>query len=327
MPDIQDLSEAKRALLEKYLRGEVGSTALPSQAQSSPLVIQTPTEPVAVVTEVASATKQENRAPVILLKPGGSKRPIFYFHVHWIGGAFYCFNMAQQFGEDQPFYVFEPYRIDGLSATNYPSLEKMAADYLETMRSVQPEGPYTMVGFCGGGLIAFEIARQLRAGGEKTELLVLIEPLAGPARRRLIWPKFFRNLIGNMGKFLHLSPEQQFNFFLFCRHFYLSFRYQQEYRREKDFRFWPDMQILHKDWMAKFVWIISKYTPEEYPDKATFFWSEEIPEQRRLGWGTGSNAREIEVHIVPGTHDTCRTDYLSALTDELKQCLEKAREL
>ncbi|HEY0754796.1 MAG TPA: hypothetical protein VGD98_12610, partial [Ktedonobacteraceae bacterium] len=96
MPDIQDLSEAKRALLEKYLRGEVGSTALPSQAQSSPLVIQTPTEPVAVVTEVASATKQENRAPVILLKPGGSKRPIFYFHVHWIGGAFYCFNMAQQ---------------------------------------------------------------------------------------------------------------------------------------------------------------------------------------------------------------------------------------
>ena len=82
-----------------------------------------------------------------------------------MGGAFYCFNMAHYLGKDQPFYVFEPYKIDGLSIAQLPGLEKMAADYLETIRRIQPEGPYLMGGFCGGGLIAFEIAHQLQAMG------------------------------------------------------------------------------------------------------------------------------------------------------------------
>lgn len=324
MPDIQDLSEAKRALLEKYLRGEMGNTqatATPSPVSSTPVS----TEAAKSSIEEPPPLKRETRAPVVPLQSKGSKRPIFYFHVHWVGGAFYCFNMAQQFGEDQPFYVFEPYQVDGLTMEEYPSLETMAADYLETMRSVQPEGPYIMIGFCGGGLIAFEIAKQLHAKGEETDLVVLIEPRAGPAPRRLIWPKIFRSLISGFGKILRLNQDQRFNIFLFCRHFYLTFRYPKQYRREKDYSFWPNVEVLRRDWIAKFVWTIAAYEPGEYPGKATFFWAQEIPSQRRLGWGQGSNAREVEIHIVPGTHETCRTDHLSEMTDELKKCVEKVQ--
>ena len=52
--------------------------------------------------------------------------------------------------------------------------------------TVQPEGPYLLGGFCGGGLIAFEMAHQLRTQGQAVDLLVLIEPRAGPAPLRLI---------------------------------------------------------------------------------------------------------------------------------------------
>jgi len=39
----------------------------------------------------------------------------------------------------------------------------MARDYLAEIRSLQAEGPYTVLGECGGGLIAYEIAQQLRS--------------------------------------------------------------------------------------------------------------------------------------------------------------------
>ena len=89
------------------------------------------------------------------------------------------------------------------------------------------------------------------------------------------------------------------------------------------FSFFPKIELLHKDWMAKFVWTISKYNPTDYQGKATYFWAEELPGQRRLGWGKGSNATECEIHIIPGTHDSCRTDHLSEMTAELKSCLER----
>jgi hypothetical protein len=74
--------------------------------------------------------------------------------------------------------------------------------------------------------------------------------------------------------------------------------------------------------MAKFVWTISAYQPGLYEGKATFFWYEEITSERRQGWGRGSNAREVEIHIIPGTHDSCRITYLPDLTREIQKCLE-----
>ncbi|MEM7518082.1 MAG: thioesterase domain-containing protein, partial [Planctomycetota bacterium] len=64
--------------------------------------------------------------------------------------------------------------VDGKS-TPHESFEEMAASYLAEMRLVQPEGPYYLGGFSGGGIVAYEIARQLRAGGEKVGCLVLLD--------------------------------------------------------------------------------------------------------------------------------------------------------
>ncbi len=74
----------------------------------------------------------------------------------------------------------------------------MAARYIAAIRRVQPEGPYQLGGFCFGGVVAFEMARQLKAAGEHVALLAIIEgsaprrfheppPLWQPQRLALVW--------------------------------------------------------------------------------------------------------------------------------------------
>jgi thioesterase domain-containing protein len=87
----------------------------------------------------------------------------------------YCYiPLARQLGSSQPFYAFEPPGVDG----NEPpmrSVEALAARYLADLRTAQPEGPYFIGGFCIGGIVAFELARQLKTGGQDVALLALLE--------------------------------------------------------------------------------------------------------------------------------------------------------
>lgn len=56
------------------------------------------------------------------------------------------------------------------------SLTALAAAYLDGIRRVQARGPYRIAGFSKGGLVAFELAQQLKRQGEQVELLFLLEP-------------------------------------------------------------------------------------------------------------------------------------------------------
>ena len=58
----------------------------------------------------------------------------------------------------------------------------MAARHVAELRKVQPHGPYRLAGFCVGGIIAFEMARQLRAAGEAVDRLIIVDSSATNAR-------------------------------------------------------------------------------------------------------------------------------------------------
>jgi thioesterase domain-containing protein len=56
----------------------------------------------------------------------------------------------------------------------------MAACYVEEIRKVQPEGPYFLSGRCFGGVVAFEMAQQLLAHGQRTAFLGMIDTIFPP---------------------------------------------------------------------------------------------------------------------------------------------------
>jgi hypothetical protein len=318
--DTPHLSSAKRALLEKYLQG--------ARAQAGGMA--SPAIPASVQETTGTASI---RPPVVAVQPGGSRRPLFYLHIHAEGGAFYCFNLAQVLGSDQPLYVLEPFRSAELRALS--SFEALAEAYVAAMRAIQPEGPYQLVGFCGGGLIAFEMAHQLHALGQQVDLLVMIEPRAGPDLFRMLGPRVVCGLVARAGSVLRLRPGRRLDAFLSLLHLYRLLRVRMlhpaYYRNMRasgmlDLPLLPKADLLHRNWLGIFVWLTSQYRPRPYPGKITYLWSRGEPSNRRAGkWGRVTKAQEVEIQFIPGTQTTCRTEHLHDLAEHLRLCLARAQ--
>lgn len=326
MPDLPELTEAKRALLEKYLRGEISMNGeAKSEAQNNGTAASAaPPEPTIPVTppSLPVAENDSLRVPVVPICSSGSKRPLFYSHVHVDGGAFYCFTLADRLGPDQPFYILDPYRFD--SDVIPATLEAIATAYIESMRTVQPHGPYQLSGFCGGGLIVFEMAHQLRKQGEDVDLLLLIEPVdgPGPATYRMILRTVAGRFIRRISKLFRIPAQRQLNWFLRIRHYYLLLRYP-AYRERNQSWFNPSTKMLYQDWIGIFVWLISAYHPQKYQGKVTYFWAEEEFLSRKEWRGKQVEAVEREMIMIPGDHWSCRTDYLHKYADQLYKTLNE----
>ena len=125
-------------------------------------------------TAVASATASDRSFRSLVTIQRGAER-IPFFCVHGAGGNVLNFrDLSVAMGRTQPFYGLQARGIDGL-LTPHHSIEEMAIAYLEEVRVVQPHGPYVLGGYSGGGLVAYEMARQLTAVGESVALVVLID--------------------------------------------------------------------------------------------------------------------------------------------------------
>lgn len=108
---------------------------------------------------------------LVVIQPVGTALPIFA--VPGVGGNVLAFaRLAMQLGREQPFYGLQTIGLDGRQVPLI-SVREIASRYLEEIRSVRPEGPYIILGTCTGGVIAFEIAQQLKCAGQAVELLIL----------------------------------------------------------------------------------------------------------------------------------------------------------
>ena len=133
---------------------------------------------------------------LIPIQSDGSKPP--FFCVHGFGGSVLGYiDLAEQLGSDQPVYGLEASGFDG-TAEQDKSIEEMASRNINTMRTLQPSGPYRIGGYCMGGVVAYEMARQLEAQGQEVALVAIMEgfppiqqnkdlPLIHPRRLTAIW--------------------------------------------------------------------------------------------------------------------------------------------
>ncbi|SIT65550.1 amino acid adenylation domain-containing protein [Burkholderia sp. b14] len=125
---------------------------------------------------------QENSFSVLLpLKPTGSRPVIFCIHPGF-GLSWSYMGLSNYLHPDQPLYGLQARGFDGTSPLA-STLDEMVSDYLGQMRRVQPQGPYCLLGWSFGGIVAHSMAVRLEHQGEKVTLLALLDstPFAGKA--------------------------------------------------------------------------------------------------------------------------------------------------
>ena len=114
-----------------------------------------------------------SQSVVFPVQPDGSRTPFFCCGFH--GGPVFL-PLARRLGSDQPLLAIDPTLLHISMLSTSLTMEDIAACLVKQVREIQPYGPYCLGGFCAGGLMAYEMARQLVESGHQVALLALFEP-------------------------------------------------------------------------------------------------------------------------------------------------------
>jgi thioesterase domain-containing protein len=281
------------------------------------------------------------------IQPLGDRAPLFCIHA--IGGeVLYYYRLARELGTDQPLYGLQARPIDGKtrpSAAPQITIEELAAEYLNAVRSCQPVGPYFLAGHSFGGVVAFEMARQLTASGEDVALLALLDqPVsagdeAAEVDTAAVIGDLVRYLARGQGRTVELDADALRG---------LSIDHQLERGLEvlggmealgPGFDI-PMLRGLALGWSSRAT-AVERYKVSAYPGKIILLRASDIdlaflkelsPERWRifedptLGWGAVA-AEGVEVHSVPGNHQTIlEAPHVETLAGILRACIEREDE-
>lgn len=108
---------------------------------------------------------------IVPMQPRGTRIPIYAVGGH-NGDVFAFRDLVRRLGDDQPFFGLQPPGLDGHSEP-LAGVEDIAAYLASQIRAFQPRGPFIIAGYCAGGSVAFELARQLARAGDEPAFLAL----------------------------------------------------------------------------------------------------------------------------------------------------------
>lgn len=134
-------------------------------------LIQSPT--IEKLAQHINKGAQDNWKSLVAIQAKGTKKPLFFVPGGG-GNILYFYALAEQLGNEQPFFALQAQGLDGVTDP-LTSLQEIAAKAIAEIKEVQPEGPYILGGHCVGGLIAFEISQQLRTHGDTIEKLIILD--------------------------------------------------------------------------------------------------------------------------------------------------------
>ncbi|PRX32000.1 acetoacetyl-CoA synthetase [Paraburkholderia sp. BL18I3N2] len=112
-------------------------------------------------------------SPTLVPVRAGTGLPLFLMHSA-SGSVMECLALIGALNSPRPVYGLLARGLDGEQPAQL-RVEDMASSYIEQMRTVQPKGPYALAGYSFGGLLAFEVAQQLRRAGERIDLLFMLD--------------------------------------------------------------------------------------------------------------------------------------------------------
>ncbi|BAY50309.1 amino acid adenylation domain-containing protein (plasmid) [Scytonema sp. HK-05] len=280
--------------------------------------------------EVLAVSHQDKQATCLCLVPIqalGSKPP--FFCIHPANGDVLCYRpLALHLGTDQPFYGLKSQGLDGTQPP-LTQIEDMAALYIKEIQTIQPIGPYFIGGFSVGGVIAYEMAQQLRRQGQEVGLIAMLDSsVPGSTKRSPFRERFFIHI----KNFFQFGPDylskKLVNWSKWGK-FYITEKYTSFLGRTLPL---PEtdnyMFILHQQ-----AW--ETYTFQPYPGRIILFRTDDNSRDTQeayvgfqtdplLGWGNLITG-EIDLHNIPCGHSTILGEpHVRVVAEKLKDCLEKA---
>jgi thioesterase domain-containing protein/acyl carrier protein len=306
-------------------------------------VFQHPT--VAQLSELLiSETAVETHAPTSLIdiQPNGERPPIYM--VHGVGGGMFWgyANLSRHLGSDQPVHAFKSRGLDGLP--EWETIGEMARSYVADLKAAQPEGPYVLGGYCFGGNVAYEMARQLKEQGDEVALVVLIScspPNSKYETTRFLWSpswmlKFGRNTALWLTSFLFRWDIQERRNFILWKWRLLRKKLKGLVRsRSSDASVVAEVDTVidlsavggeqRRLWDSHMRSLMLHH-PRPYDGKVVLFRSAEhlffCSFDEQCGWG--ELARDVTVKIVPGDHGRVLEEpFVAAVADELRKTLDE----
>jgi amino acid adenylation domain-containing protein len=260
---------------------------------------------------------------IVPIESRGSKPPLFC--IHPVGGNILeYYPLAHHLGSEQPIYGLQSRGLDGIQAP-LTQIEDMATDYIKEIQTIQSDGPYLLVGYSFGGLVAFEIACQLANQGKKVNLLALLdtESPSLPGIR----PSLFQSLTIHFDNLSQLNRQEKIDYIR--DRILFRFIYRNKENREKEFLLdrWAEplppeyLQVLESNFQAG-----QNYPGKFYPGKITLFRSSIQPVVQALhpdlGWGdlVGDG---VEVYDLAGHHSNLlKEPNIQVLSQKLKSSVE-----
>lgn len=279
------------------------------------------------ITALASLLEQPTLprfSPLVPMKAGHKIPPVLM--VHGLAGSLEFFELGRHIRTEHPIYGFQAKGVDGMEEP-LQSVEDMARLYLDALKELQAHGPYILMGYSIGGLVALEMAQRILEDGENVALLVLVDTYPHPRylssgqRLQLMAQRLRRHIlrvkqlsIGDSISYLVRGAERRLHLFgVYSR----SGRFPGTSRLSFA---QTTSHIMPKAYVA-----LGAYRPQFYRGKIKFVKAADdsfFPEDPSLVWG--KLATELEIENVPGDHDDVVTTHFETLASVLSRYLREA---
>jgi thioesterase domain-containing protein len=215
------------------------------------------------------------------------------------GDVFSYRDIARSLGEEQPFFALRPPGLDGRSAPR-ARVDELAAYFAAQIRAFQPSGPLIIAGYCAGGAVAYELARQLAAAGTEPQVVILF----GCAH-----PRFYRFSLPYWGERVALHARTVAQLPSFGERWrYLAERLRQRIKVLRDERTPPgtDPASLTKFRFERMtVAAVRRYTPQPYTGRVCLL----IPKR---GWLRENGGADLWHLGAPRTEEYYGPDSVDA---------------
>lgn len=265
------------------------------------------------------------RSPLIPIQPLGANPPVFCVHPGF-GTVLHYVDLAHYLGPEQPFYGIQAPGLDG-EQEPYSSIPEMASCYVKAVLKAKPQGPYVLAGWSFGGMVAIEMAQQMREQGIEVKLVVLFDTSGvnrTGAAEQMDTAELIRGAIpivpfsmDHLRSLPSLDEQLGYAVELSKQHGVMPAEFTVTQARH-----------IFTVYRAN-VLAMEKYRYRPYGGKVVLFRSQDQPEENSnspaLGWEAWAGGG-LEVIACPGDHQTLLTSpNVEALANQLKRVLAGVR--